>query len=149
MRGGLLLYFLAQILRVALLSCVCVDVRAGNAFLRVSVPGSVMYSDGPLLKSCTAVTVDLEAAEAAGLPPSRVWELEICLTMDGGRPMCGRLIRNMSGSVFRLLFELRAFEGAGEEGLLSAACCGFDLCHKYILYLYLYFLRRSSIRTAR
>jgi hypothetical protein len=21
-----------------------------------------------------------------------------------------------------------------------AACCGFDLCHKYILYLYLYFL---------
>ena len=24
-----------------------------------------------------------------------------------------------------------------------AACCGFDLCHKYILYLYLYFCVRA------
>ena len=28
-----------------------------------------------------------------------------------------------------------------------AACCGFDLCHKYILYLYLYFVkRRAAVR---
>ena len=25
-----------------------------------------------------------------------------------------------------------------------AACCGFDLCHKYILYLYLYFTQASG-----
>ena len=29
-----------------------------------------------------------------------------------------------------------------------AACCGFDLCHKYILYLYLYF-ETSSIPAER
>ena len=27
-----------------------------------------------------------------------------------------------------------------------AACCGFDLCHKYILYLYLYLYLRQGVR---
>jgi hypothetical protein len=29
-----------------------------------------------------------------------------------------------------------------------AACCGFDLCHKYILYLYLYFLKGGFYRVS-
>ncbi len=30
-----------------------------------------------------------------------------------------------------------------------AACCGFDLCHKYILYLYLYLYLRGTSASAK
>jgi hypothetical protein len=32
---------------------------------------------------------------------------------------------------------------------IRLACCGFDLCHKYILYLYLYFRRRHDLPEQR